>query len=247
MFKRIAIFLFSLCLISCKKENAFDCFAPNGKVISEWRYPKTFSAIEMNDNIEVTIFKGADYKLEVIAGQNIIKNIYTGVEEGVLKIENRNKCNFVRGYKKKMRVNITLPYFHTILSNGVARLNLDEAFSQDTVRIKAESSGDVHINGTYDCINVVSSGNGDVYVSGTCKAMYVYMSGTNYLRAENLQASDKLFIETLTLGDCFVNAKHLKQLEYKLWREGNIYYRGDPDSLSGYYDKDSKGKLIRQE
>jgi len=239
----LAVFLFG----SCRKENAVDCFKPNGDVITETRYPGEFTKIEMNDKIEVTVFQGPGFKVEVQAGKNIIKNISTRVSDGLLKIENKNTCNFVRGYKKHIRVKVTLPELHSVLNNGVYSLIIDEDFKQDSINIRAESSGDIHLNGTYGSIKAHSNGNGDVYIKGKCNSLSVFINGTNFLRAEELTVNDYAYIETLSMGDCYFNATALKKFEYYIWGEGSIYYRGEPGTMSGVLDAACKGKVIKKD
>jgi hypothetical protein len=235
-----------LILVSCKKENAGDCFKSTGKDVAEIRFPGTFSEIEVNDKMEVTLFKGTEYKVEVFAGKNIIKNISAKITDGVLKINNNNTCNFVRGYKRHIRINITVPYIGKILNNGVGMFTVDGGFSQDTLKIQTENSGDMHIDGTYDYIQSVSKGSGDVYLTGSCKSLFVYTSGTNFLKADDLLVSDHIFIETLSVGDCFVNTGNLKTFQYNIWRDGNVYYTGNPVVVNSFCDEAAKGKAIKR-
>lgn len=242
--KLVIISIIPFFFAGCKKENSLDCFKSNGREVSEIRNPGSFSKVEVNEKMEVTVFKGTEFKVEVIAGKNIIKNIKTRLVNDTLKIENKNTCNFVRGYKKKVRVNVTLPYLHGILHNGVAALVIDGSFNQDSIRVDAESSGDVFLNGNYEFINSHSNGNGDVTIQGTCKSLNVYLNGTNFFNAENLKVSDKIYIVTQSLGDSHINALDLKKMEYVIYNNGNIYYKGKPLSLSGVLDSKAKGKLI---
>ena len=67
------LFLF----VGCKKENALDCFKSNGKEITETRELGAFTKIMLYDNIDLNITKGTVYKVDVVAGKHIIKNIKT--------------------------------------------------------------------------------------------------------------------------------------------------------------------------
>ena len=201
----------------------------------------------MYDKIEVTVFRGSSFQVEVIAGKNIIKNIATTIQNDTLRIENKNKCNFVRGYKHQVKINITLPHLYVAVNNGVAKLTIDNAFTQDSVRVRAESSGDIFLNGTYNFIYAHSNGNGDININGTANELKVYINGTNYFNAQNLIVKDKIYIETLSLGDAHLNAEQLKKLDYIIYNTGNIYYRGTPNEVTGTLDKKSQGKLIKQD
>src|SRR5262245_61601826 len=115
-------------LFSCAKDNAFDCFKAKGKTVSETRYPGAFSKLTAYSKIEVTVFKGTEHKVEVIAGQNLLKNIHTHVIDNELKIEDLNTCNFVRGYKHRIKVYVTTPYVSLAANEGVSLLKFNEGF-----------------------------------------------------------------------------------------------------------------------
>ena len=213
--------------------------------MSEIRALDWFKSIEVDNKIDLTIFKGSAFKVEVMAGKHIISNISTKVAEGNLKIKNNNECNFVRGYKKTVKVNITLPYLEIVKNNGVGTVRFDDDFAQDTLVVRAESSGDIHINGTFSQIRTSSHGNGDIYINGRSKSLYVYSKGTNFLYAEGLIVKEYVYIETLSIGDCHVNADSLGQLDYNIAETGNVYYKGEPGLLQNVSPNPGKGRAIK--
>jgi hypothetical protein len=235
-----------LTLASCKKENALDCFKSNGKDVSEFRKTESFSTVKINNKIDVTIFKGPEYKVEVRAGAPIIKNIATRVTGGELSLENNNTCNFVRGYKKTVQVNITAPYVKLVFNDGVGTVRFSDDFVQDTLLVKAGNSGDIHINGHFNEIRTSSHGNGDIYINGATNTLFVYAKGTNFLNAQNLSVYDYAFIETLSIGDCYLNAENLQKFEYNIWKSGNIYYTGNPAEIKDFSDHKGTGQAIKK-
>jgi hypothetical protein len=62
--RAILIFVALIPLISsCRKENAGDCFKSNGAETTRTRYPGEFKYLEAYDKMDVTIYKGAEYKV----------------------------------------------------------------------------------------------------------------------------------------------------------------------------------------
>ena len=55
-----------------------------------------------------------------------------------------------------------------------------------------------------------------------------------------------MFIETISIGDCFINAPNGGIFEYNIWRSGNIYYKGTPQTINNVKG-DGSGKLIKQD
>jgi len=233
---------------SCKKENRTDCFKGNGDDVTEERDLGSFKIIKVYDKINLNIIKGQtqEFKVEVVAGKHVIKNITTKIADNVLSIDNVNKCNFVRGYKRQVTVNVTLPYIVKVENQGVGTVVFAEGYSQDTLLVLAESSGDIHINGNYNEIRTSSHGNGDIYLSGTCNSLYVYMNGINFFRGANMPVTNYIFVETLSIGDCYINATQAQKLDYHIWDAGNIYYTGNPPVINDVSDGTQKGKLIQQ-
>lgn len=232
--------------LSCKKENAFDCFKSNGSEVSEVRNLPSFKSVEVSNKIDVMILKGSEFKVEVVAGKHIISNISTKVENGDLKIRNNNECNFVRGYKRTIRVNITLPHLEIIKNDGVGTVRFADDFAQDTLVVRAESSGDIHVNGTFGQIRTSSHGNGDIYINGRSKSLLVYSNGTNFLYAKGLTVKDYVYIETLSIGDCHIKADSLGQLDYNIQDTGNLYYTGEPGLVQNVASAPGAGRAIRE-
>lgn len=247
--KTYAFYIFYiLFVLSCKKENAFDCFKSSGSDISETRILGNFNSIELKNKVDVNITNGNDFKIEVVAGKHIIKNISTKVVNGVLVIENENTCNFVRGYKRIVTVNVTLPKLEGIVkNNGVGTIRFEQNYIQDTLVVRTESSGDIYVNGKYNQIRTSAHGNGDIYLNGLCNSLYVYTFGTNYLKAENLIIKDYAFVETLSLGDCYLNVDNIQKFDYNIHRSGNIYYTGNPITINDFSSKDGTGQAIKQQ
>lgn len=242
----ITYLILVLFFVGCKKENALDCFKSTGAEVTETRDLGPFSYIKLYDNIDLNIIKGTEYKVDVVAGKHIIKNIKTTVTGDVLSIDNNNKCNFVRGYKRKVTINVTLPYIIKVESNGVGTIRFDQYYQQDTIQLRAENSGDIYLNGTFNEIKASSHGNGDIYLNGTCDRLYGYMNGTNMLQAENLIINSYVFLETLSIADCFISAPVNGPLECNIWRSGNIYYKGNPSVINNFSNGEAKGQLIKK-
>lgn len=231
---------------SCAKENRKDCFRSTGQDVTESREPGVFDKIMVSDNFEVEVFQGNEYRVEVTAGKNIIGNIKTTVDTGMLHISNQNTCNFVRGYKRVIRLKITLPHITYLENEGVGVTRIDEGVRQDSISLRVSSSGDIVAAGTYTTIKTTSNSNGDMTLKGSCRILYVYTNGVNYVNTEELKVRDYMFIHSVTLGDCYVNAAGTYAFAYNIEKSGNIYYDGDPVHIINYSSAEAKGRLMRK-
>lgn len=245
MIKHLTYLILCLAFLSCKKENALDCFKSNGPDKTELRSVSRFDSIEIKNNIEVSIEKGNYYSVEITAGKHILKNVSATVKNGLLTLENNNTCNFVRGYKRKIKVHIVTPRVKKVSNLGVGVTKIDGGFNNDTLRLRAENSGDMYVNGNFDFLYASTHGNGDFYISGTAKNLLIYSFGTNFIRAENMQVSDHIYVSTTSVGDCYFNCTNLLLFDYYIYSDGNIYYTGNPSTINKL-GGDGKGTLIKQ-
>ncbi|MCC6369996.1 MAG: DUF2807 domain-containing protein [Bacteroidia bacterium] len=232
-------------LSNCNKDNAFDCFKSNGKTTSQVRFPGYFNRIQVNDKIEVTIHKGNEYKVEVMAGANLLRKIKTKVVDNELIIDNNNKCNFVRGYKHQIKAHITLPYLKMAVNSGVGDMHIEDNFTQDTLVVRVDGVGDIYVNGTFNQVRSSTHGAGNTYVSGTTDSFAIYASGTCYVWAKDLNVKGYLFVNSLSLGDIYVNCNGLSTMDYTLESDGNLYYSGKPGVLNNYSLSTAKGVAKR--
>lgn len=235
----ILFFISGVILLSCNKSSP-DCFKKAGKDSSIERSITPFKVVRLDANIEVTLVKGTEHKVQIFGGENLLEKVKTSVESGTLVIDNNNACNFVRGYDHKLRVTVTAPDYDKVITNSVGSIITNADFQQDTMFFSSEG-GDMIINGNYVELKTSSHGNGNVYFKGMAVKMYSYMNGTNYLYAEEGTIVNYVFIESVSLGDAYITAPTNGTFEYHIWKTGNIYYKGDPASVNG---KSEKGGIV---
>lgn len=244
--KLVATYFFlGLVCIACNKSSAPDCFKRNGSETTETRLPGNFSEVVFNDNMDLTFTYGNTCKIEITCGENLLADINTDLSGQTLTIENKNRCNVVRGYKKRIKLNITVPYLRFVEHNGVGTITVLPGFAQDSLWVKTESSGDIHVNGNYTVLKCNTNGNGDIYLAGGCKTLFAYMNGVNYVKAQNLSVSDYALVQTNSLGDGYFAFYGTKQVDYILQNSGNIYYLGNPQSISDKGDGKASGNVVK--
>jgi len=221
-----------LLLFACNKPNSPDCFKKTGEQVSKTYTTENFTAVKLDANIEILVKKGSEHKVTLHGGKNVIEKISASVISGTLVIENNNHCNFVRGYKKKIRMEITAPYFAYLVSTALGEIHTDESVAQDTIICRSEG-GDFYIKGTYHEVRTSSHGSGNMYVLCKTSRLYTYMNGTNYLHANEAEIGEYVFIESASLGHAYVKAPENGTLEYHLHKSGNLYYSGNPSVIKG--------------
>lgn len=113
-----AFYLISILFItSCNTENAPDCFKAEGTILQSEINVTSFSKIIVNKKIQLFIKEGAEYKVVLETGENIINEIAIKVTDSILSLTNNVGCNFVRDYGIT-KVYVTAPNIKEIRNNS---------------------------------------------------------------------------------------------------------------------------------
>ncbi len=169
--------------IACKKDNNFHCTISAGKIITEERTSQYFHTIIIKDKIDVYLKQDSKFSISIKAGKNLMKNIITEIKNETLYVSNSNKCNFMIDPKKKIEAHIHLPqikYLKHIGSGNVYTLN---TFIQDSIIIRMETPGDIHMQVQTSYFGGSTHGNGDLYISGQTNYFYYnYMALISFMQ-----------------------------------------------------------------
>jgi len=239
----IIIFTITTLLTSCKKVPLTI-----GKTIVQNRQLVKFDRLTVKDDINVILVRSDSCWIEVSAGENIIDNITTEVSGGVLTIRNENALNWIRTYDYRIDVTLYFNDIREITYSSCGELKTKNQFNAE--------------NGAY--LMTVYESSGDVYMEiNDCDAFYLnYEYGTSqinlfgkdndtidiYKKSYGLVHAESFDAECVTInnkstGDCWVKAcrsiySHIENL-------GNVYYKGEPDTIVASYTSEARGRLIK--
>ncbi len=238
-------FVFAItAFFGCKKDHELDCFKTAGTVETRIREVSGFRDIEVVDKIDVYVSQGPQFEVKVEAGKHMHIGIVTEVKDSVLHIENQNVCGMFRSPKNKIIVYITAPHFKRFKNNGVGTIYCNTVLTDDTIMTRCGNSGDIHMNVNTKYFNSSSHGNGDLYLTGNSLESDHYLNGTNFLYASDFTVSNRIFVETFSVGHSYIKAIDNKVLEVNIWSRGNIYYTGNPSQILA--TRHDKGDIIKK-
>ncbi|MCX6296377.1 MAG: DUF2807 domain-containing protein [Bacteroidetes bacterium] len=232
----IVLILFS----SCKKENRCDCIKRTGEIITEIRTVPLFDRLFVEQDVNVFLTQDSVTEVKVEAGENIAPLIQTVVEEGVLIIRNKNRCNWARSYNKPLNVYIKTPGLKYIHSNGSGNIKSLNTITKDTFDVRIEGSGDIDLTISNSQIISHIYGFGDLILHGSTKEHLCSIGGSSFLYAADLYTYNT-WIQSYTLGECYLKASSL--LTYRIDDKGDIYSIGIPPIIQKT-SNDGEGKLI---
>ncbi len=219
-----------------------DCFTANGDDEQEYRQPGVFDRIYLTDNIDLRIHRSPTHRLTLNGGKNLLPQVETRIENGTLRILNNNRCNWTRSFKKRITIDIYTPALNGIyVEDAIGNITTPDTIYAGEFRLDSFSS-----MGTYDLILncttatlALHNGAADLRVSGTTQVQYGYTAGYGNFDAGTLKTSFA-FITNKGTNRLTVNPVNL--LDARIEGAGDIYYRGQPDSI--YSQITGTGKLI---
>ena len=229
-----------LTFLGCKKENLCDCFKSTGSETIIYRdLTNSFDTVLMKDKLDVYLIEDTIDKIEIHGGKHLVNLVHTDVANNKLTITNNNKCNFVRSYKRRIKVYVHVTNLKSIVQNGVGNLYCVNDITSDSLTYQIFNSGDLHLKVNNLFLRGGVNGMGDIYAEGTTLIHNSNIKGEGFLFAESLntQTSD-LIMKTSGTSKITANS----QIILTLTQSGNVYYHGNPSviqtSITG------SGKLI---
>lgn len=207
MRKITALFVLLLIFASCEKPG--DCVKSVGAMTTKEYGGFEFHTIVVNKGIALVITEGADYKVEVRTGENLINDILVVVENGVLKLEDQTTCNWVREYGQTV-VYVTAP-------------NLTDIYAKTELNIV--SNGTLH----YDDLRLVSMDSYDSYTGTGTGDFYLNLDNTNLTVENNSVSRFYLYGRTQNLNLQFYESGGIFYGQEFLADHITLYHRGSND------------------
>jgi len=228
----IVIVLFWL-FNACEKPS--DCIESTGAIITKEVTVEPFKKIKVYRGIEVIITQGAEYKVEIVAGENFIDNVQVRQEGDKLIFENEASCNWVRTYGTT-KILVTTPtleevYSKTdrnISSNGVLTFPYISfiAMDKDGDGESGAGTGDFILNINNDYLNIANNNVSRFYLSGqTNTAELNFYFGDGRIEAENLTAQN---IKVYHRGSNDMIVKPIQSIIGTMNSTGNIILKNVP-------------------
>ena len=208
LFYAISIFI----IFACDSENANDCFQKSGSIIQQEIIVDSFDKILVNRDIELILKEGADQKVVIETGANLLNDVEAIVLNGKLILTDNNSCNFVRDYGMT-KVYITSPNIteirsstqYNISSDGVLRYPSLSILSEDFNIPDSFTSGNFILQINNSSFNLVFNNLSNCFISGRTNNLNIaFAAGTSRFEGRNLIAQN-VTIWNRSSNDMIVN------------------------------------------
>lgn len=110
-------------LASCKKPEDRSCIKGAGDETTITIDLGSFDKMHLGPHLNFNLVQDTVNKVVVTGGKNLVNFVETEIEDGLLTVLNKNKCNFLRSYKKEITVDIHFIDVINITFEGTKPLN----------------------------------------------------------------------------------------------------------------------------
>lgn len=236
------VFLTSIVLQSCSKEQMDDCITSTGIIQREKRELAEFDSIQLYRRLNLVLIEDTVNYAEIEAGKNLIEGITTEVKNGILTIRNDNRCNWMRSYKNPMTIYLHHTNLKRLVLFGSNNVTSQGALKSDSIIVEfRNASGNVNLslNNKY-FFGVQHTGAGDLFLNGTTENLEIYTASLGQVNTLELNAKNAL-VKSLSAADAFIKANESLYLE--TFAAGSIYYTGDAQNV--FRESQGSGTISR--
>ncbi|QAA82839.1 DUF2807 domain-containing protein [Aequorivita sp. H23M31] len=236
-----------LVLVSCSPDKLGNCFTSSGAIIQREIPVSSFNKITAWDRTRLFIQQGAEHKVVVETGSNLIEDVIVSVVDGRLEIRDNNSCNLVRDYGIT-KIYVTSPNITEIRSStGYAIESIGTlTFPELSLLSEDFNSGEYHTDGDFKFdlnvgkLNVVANGMSKFYLSGNAEsASFGLYAGDCRIYSENLIVQD-LQLFHRSSGPMVVNPH--QSIKGKIVSIGNVICKTRPSIVE--VEELYKGRLV---
>ena len=246
---RKLLIILTLCFfasfISCKK-------APLtvGPIVTQTRELPDFTEVYLNDNISITLVRSDSCYIEITTGKNIIDNVTTEVSNGILTICNATTLDWIRPFDYKLKAVLYFKDIKNFVFASSGTLTTRNYYNgelnpDDFYRFEVDGgSGDIdlNVNSCNDLRIVYQYGTSRLSLQGSNNHnLVIYKRSYGVIDARNYSVNHA-YVTSFSATDCYINAS--KFIDASINDLGDIYYKGDPDSINVVYGEFARGQLI---
>ena len=214
----------------------FACIEGNGKTVKETRYPGQFHAIHILGSFDVEIINDTFTEVIVQADENLIPNIITRVNSGILIVKTRDNTCFRD--PEPVRVIVRTGYIDELNIYGSGDFYAGDIKASD-LELNIYGSGDMDLTIDVQSVDINIAGSGDVKLKGHTVNSDINITGSGNIRSFGLY-QEKCFVDISGSGSVYVYVNKL--LDVDISGSGSVFYKGDPVV---YTDITGSGSVIK--
>ena len=199
MSKIVCVFVIVFMIMSCNSSDSWDCVKTAGDIQKEEIDVDFFDKLDIRDRIQLIVKSGLERKVILETGENLRDKISLTVNDSILRMENKNKCNLFRDYGET-KIFVTTPQLEEIrngsvfpvLSDGVLNYEKLDLISEDTnFDEEIHTVGDFELDIDVDKLNIIANGSAHFFIKGKADQTFIgFYSGISRFEGAELMMQD---------------------------------------------------------
>ena len=234
----------------CNSENAWDCFQTTGDIIQQEYELDGFNKIIVWNRVQLFISQGDERKVVIETGENLINEVRVRVEDSILKVSDRNSCNYTRDYDvTKVFVTFNKDSLEIRNSSGLTVTGVGPIEFKNLVLISEdrEQEDEFHIDGDFRFDNldvgelgIQANGISKFYLKGKAvSGNFGLYDGDVRVEAAELEVFN-LFIFHRSTNKMIVNP--INRIQGRIFSTGDVIAKNRPPIID--VEELFTGKLI---
>ncbi len=225
----LLLLLVGLLVFSCKKPEDRTCFKLLGSETVKEIPLASFDRLDLREHVKYVLIQDSLDKVVLKGGKNLLNLIEVKSESGLVTIENKNRCGFLRNAKKVVVAEIHFTRLVNIRFIGTEPLtNQGTIYTDYFTFYSRDGAGDVTLDLNAIEINAEANhGWCNFTLTGATQKARICAKSNSYCDVSGLTVTDSLYVASETVGDIKVNANNLVIYGY-ITQSGNILYKGTP-------------------
>jgi hypothetical protein len=231
--------LFSSCRYSIDSDSFGKSITGSGNVSTESRNVSgDFKSVKVSNAIDLIIEQSDKTEISVEADDNLLNEITTKVENGVLIVACKYS-SFVNVESRK--VTVKMPVIEALEASSAATIKSTNTLKGETIFIKSSSAADLNISLEYDAISCKSSSGSSITIDGKALRLATTTSSGSTIDANHLLVNE---VTAKASSGGSISVHPIVNLDAKASSGGSITYNIVPKSVQ---KRTSSGGSIEQE
>jgi hypothetical protein len=197
----------------------------NGTIKKEIRKTDSFIGIDVSNAFNVILIKGDTQKVEVETDGNILENIKTEVEDGILEV----KVKGLISHLSVLNVRITSPTLQSIDLSGACVLRSSDRWENHDLEIELSGASELTMFIRAQRLDVDLSGASSIILEGSASKMEMDLSGASTFEAPHLEVNQA---EVECSGASSAKVFVTEKLQGKNTGASHITYIGNPTQVN---------------
>ncbi|MDR4987788.1 MAG: head GIN domain-containing protein [Bacteroidales bacterium] len=200
-----------------------DSIKGSGNIVAEVHDLSGFDAIKAGGASDVQITLNNYWHVELITDDNLHEYVELSVENGTLRIKNREMVNLRP--TEKVLIRVVMPALNEIAASGASTIIVESEIVQSDLSVSASGSSDVYLQVSLDNLAVRCSGSSDIYISGYSRYAKVSASGSSDFRGKEFTCDEA---EVYLSGSSDMYAIIREEVRGSLSGSSDLHISGSP-------------------